>query len=323
MPLLLRDRAQLTAPTTLLTARDAAAAGIRPTHRTHHRVRAGVWTPLAHWQSLAPWERYAARVHAYLRICPDAILCLESAAVIHGIPLFGEARDIHVYDPSATKSTRFGDVVVHASADARDVVTVEGILVTSMVDTVVDLARVLPPAQALTVADAAVSPVQGGVLRLEQLRDRAAGQINSRGRARLRWVWDRVNGVAESPAEVVSRAVIEWTGFEEPVQQPVFHYEGHTDRTDFGFRSNRALCEADGWGKYDLDDPARAEAHLRNEKTREDRLRRHGHPFGRWDGAGATKVTPLVRALQATGLRPCHPEQPAMLATLRRSPRTL
>lgn len=77
MPLLLRDRAQLITPTTLLTARDAAAAGIRPTHRTHHRVRAGVWTPLAHWQSLAPWERYAARVHAYLRICPDAILCLE------------------------------------------------------------------------------------------------------------------------------------------------------------------------------------------------------------------------------------------------------
>ena len=68
---------------------------------------------------VAEAERYAARVHAYLRICPDAILCLESAAVIHGIPLFGEARDIHVYDPSATKSTRFGDVVVHAQGPWR------------------------------------------------------------------------------------------------------------------------------------------------------------------------------------------------------------
>lgn len=206
---------------------------------------------------------------------------------------------------------------------SRDVERVGGILATSIVDTVVDLARVLPHMPALTVADASLSRAQGSAVRLEDLRDRAAAQSNGRGRARLRWVWDRANGLAESPAEVVSRVVIEWSGFEDPVQQPEFHYEGHTDRTDFGFRSNRALCEADGWGKYDLDEPERATRHLMQEKRREDRLRRHGHPFARWDVRDAFRVAPLCRALHGAGVREVRPPQPALLASLRHHPRSI
>lgn len=324
MPLLLSDRAAREAPVPLITSSDAALAGLRPAEdRGLHRVRPGVYAPRDAWSALAPWERYAARVHALLRTTPDAVLCLESAAVIHGIPLFGETRDLHVYDPSASKTTRFGDVVVHASIDERAVTTVGGIFATTTLDTAVDLARLLPPAQGLTVADAVISPAQGGALRLDDLAERVSDLHARRGRARVRWVLTRANGLAESPAESVSRAVIEWCGYEEPVQQPEFRYEGHVDRTDFGFRSNRALCEADGWGKYDLDDPVRAARHLQNEKRREDRLRRNGHPFGRWEAADALRVDPLCRALGGAGLRPIFAPHPALLATLRTHPRAL
>lgn len=324
MPLLLSDRAVLDAPVPLITSSDAALAGIRPAEdRTLHRVRRGVYASRHRWSTLAPWERYATRVHALLRTRPDAVLCLESAAVVHGIPLFGETRDLHVYDMSATKTTRFGDVVVHASVDERTVTTIHGTLATTALDTAIDLARLLPPAQGLTVADAVISPAQGGALRLDDLAERASELQSRRGRTRARWVLARANGLAESPAESVSRAVIEWCGYEEPVQQPEFRYEGHLDRTDFGFRSNRALCEADGWGKYELDDPVRAAQHLQNEKRREDRLRRNGHPFGRWEPADAFRVDPLCRALGGAGLRPVFAPNHALLATLRAHPRAL
>lgn len=323
MPLLLADRAVVAAPVALVTARDAARAGIRPSPHLHHRVRPGVYTMRSAWEALAPWQRYATRVHAFLLVSPDAVLCLESAAVIHGIPLFGETAHIHILSPAPRGGHRFGDVIVHTHRDGREIDRFAGIRATGLVDTAVDLARLVPPAQALSVADAVISRAQGGPLHLDELRDRAAGQEDRRGRARLRWVWDRANGLSESPAESVSRAVIEWTGYEEPELQPVFHSEGCTDRADFRFPSTDAVGESDGWGKYDLDDPEKARAHLMREKRREDRLRRGGHTVARWELGDAMRVQPLCRALQQAGVRPVRPPEPALLTTLRQTPRAL
>lgn len=317
MPLLMTDRACLTSPLPLLTAAEARMLGIALSPRTHHRVRAGVYVDLTGWQALSPWQRYEVRVHAFVRARPDAVLSHESAAVVWGVPLFGETRDIHVYDPDRTASRHVGDVFVHASVDPRDVACVAGLLVTSLMDTVVDLTRALPPAHALAAGDAVVSPAQGGALQLDELRDRAQAQSSTRGRARLRWLWSRIDGLAESPGESVSRAVIEWSGFETPELQQEFRYEGHLDRADFHFPSVRAVGESDGWGKYTLLDAAEAARRLAEEKRREDRLRRHRHPFARWDLGDAYRVTPLCAALHSAGVPLVRPAQPAMLATLR------
>lgn len=319
--MLITDRAVLTPPVPLITREEARMLGVRISGATHLVVRRGLYVPRTPYLKLRPWEQYALRVHGFIRRHPDAVLCLESAAVLHGLPLFGHPRDIHVFDPAATTSQRLRDVCVHTSADTRDIVRVAGTPVTSLLDTVVDLARVITPARALAVADGALSPAQGGTLRLAEVRAKFEAQENRRGRARLRWVVARATGCAESPAESVSRAVIEWSGFEEPELQREFRYEGHLDRTDFHFRSNGTIGEADGWGKYELDKPEKAAVNLRAEKRREDRLRRHGHPFARWDLADAWKVEPLVAALRGAGLERRHPIQSAMLATLAHSPR--
>ena len=321
--LLLTDRAVLNSPLPLITRDEARMLGRPITRATHLRLRRGVHVLRADYARLKLWEKYAVRVHAFIRRHPDAVLCLESAAVLHGLPLFRHPRDIHVFDPAAEKSQRFGDVLVHSSANERDIVEIGGVMVTSLLDTAVDLARVTSPARALAVVDSVISTAQGGDVRLDDVRARYQSQQNRRGRAQLRWVCERADGNAESVAESISRAVIEWSGFEQPELQREFRYEGFRDCVDFLFPSSRTIGEADGWGKYELDDPQRAAERLRDEKRREDRLRRHGHAFARWDLADAWKVAPLVNALRGAGLSPQHPVQSAMLATLTHSPRDL
>lgn len=317
----LTERAVLDSPLPLITVDEARMLGVILHPSTYIRIRRGIHAERAAYLALRPWERYAVRVHAFARRHPEAVLSMESAAVIHGLPLFGETRDIHVYAPGLGSSERFGDVCVHTSVDEREIIRVGGIPVTSMLDTVVDLARLLPPARGLAMVDSAISPAQGGRLSVSEMRGRAAGQRNARGRARQHWLWDHANWRAESPGESVSRAVIGWCGFEAPDLQRRFHYEGHVDRVDFLFPSNGAIGESDGWGKYGLDDRDAAAELLTDEKRREDRLRRHGHPFARWDLADAWRVTPLRSALTAAGVPRRHPDQPAMLSTLRRRDR--
>lgn len=320
--LLLADRAATASPLPLVTARDARVAGLSLPARGWFRVRHGVYVDQAEYDKLPPWVRYAVRVHAFARVHPDAVLCLESAAVLHGLPLFGETRDIHVYDPDRPASRRFGDVFVHTSHDPRSIAEVGGVLATDLTDTVADLARALPPAPALAVVDASISPAQGGTLALEALRSIGASRTDRRHLRRLGWVFAHSDAAAESPAESISRAVILWSGFERPVLQREFQYEGAKDRVDFFFASTGAVGESDGWGKYGLDDPDAAALRLRDEKRREDRLRRHGHPFARWDLSDAVRVEPLVRALTSAGVPVIRPAQQAMLATLRSHPRT-
>lgn len=260
-----------------------------------------------------PDARRGRRAH------PGAIFCLESAAVLLGLPVFGEPRDVHVFDPDRATSTRYGDLSIHTSNDPRAVVHTTAGASTSLTETVADLARVLPPAQALAVADAAASPFQRGSAPLadaDTLRELTASRADRRGRARCRWVWARMDGRSESPFESVSRAVIEWLGFETPDLQCELPSEGHRDRVDFFFPSVRGIGEADGWSKYRLGDGATATARIREEKRREDRLRRAGHPFARWEYDDALAAWPLERSLRAAGIPQPRPRQSAFLATL-------
>jgi len=248
------------------------------------------------------------------------MFCLESAAVLLGMPIFGEPRDVHLLDVGGT-TWRQGDVLVHGSSDARDISTIEGHAVTSITDTTVDLCRVLPPASALALADAAARRLAiGGTL---PVADMGRSQANRRGVRRLDWVQERTNALAESPGESLSRAVIEWLGYEAPELQVEFSYEGHRDRTDFYWRRQRVLGEADGYGKYDAADVEAAKLHFIREKQREDRLRRYEGGFVRWDWGDAMQWRRLDRKLAAAGLVPVRSREPAMLATLSQNPRSV
>ncbi|HYI50356.1 MAG TPA: hypothetical protein VEX42_02160 [Microbacterium sp.] len=304
-------------PVELFRVRDSHVTRQRFRAPEFVRVRPGVHAIRHAWTALRPWERYLARVHAFAVLHPDAIFSHESAAALYDLPIFGEPRDIHVFDPGRSRSRRFGDVLVHTSEDVPTVHAGPGIRVVSAVHAALDLMRVLPPAFALAVGDAVTSPARGLGGTIPALRSLAADQVNRRGRVQLAWLWPRIDGRAESAGESVSRVVIEWCGFELPRIQRKFHFEGFTDRVDFFWEGPRIAGESDGYGKYLAETPQQTVERVVGEKKREDRLRRNLSGFTRWDWSDTMQVAPLRRALVRVGVPVVRPPAMAYLPTLR------
>jgi hypothetical protein len=312
------------APLELHVATDDGVGSSRlRTSATMLRLRYRVYADAVAWAKLQPWDKYLCRVHAYGLVAPDAVFCLESAAVLLGLPIFGEPRDIHVFDARRTTSTRYGDVVVHTSRTGRQVVEGAGSLrMTDSLHTALDLARVLPPAFGLAVADTMAHSAGEDADVVTEFCARASADAGLKGQRRLRWVSARIDGLPESPGESVSRAVIEWLGYPTPGLQHQFQHEGFVDRADFFWREYRVIGESDGWGKYS-GTPDEVREQLRTEKTREDRLRRHEGAFARWDWRDTMRADPLHRKLAATGLPVIAKRNNAGLATLRQHRRSL
>ncbi|HKT56996.1 MAG TPA: hypothetical protein VJR25_09500 [Microbacterium sp.] len=283
------------------------------------RVRAGAYVPTDAWDALKPWERYLLRVHAVARSWRNPTFCLEAALSLQGLPIFGEPAEIHVLD---TYGRRRGDVHMHGGIRNHEIATIDGLSLTTWVDTAVAFARVAPPAHALAVADAVIrSHLDAG--RDVDLRQRAAAQAERRGLRQVAWVQEHARAEAESVGEAVSRAVIEWLGYEEPELQVEFVAEGHRDRVDFFWRAAQVIGESDGYGKYDASDPRAMKAHFVREKQREDRLRRQVRGFARWDWKDAMHPDRLDRTLRNAGLRPVRPRRQRMLDAVAQNPRGL
>ena len=277
------------------------------------RVRRGVLASSVLWRDLKPWERYAARVHAVTMTHPGAVLCLESAAVILGLPVLGEPREVHVLDAPVATARLNGGIRRHTTAGDRAIIDMGGILLTSASDTTIDLARSRHQAVGLSVADAALRTDSN--LSVEVLVAHNECRISSRGRRHARWALHRATALAETTLESISRAAIEWLGFEAPELQHVFRTGPLTDRTDMWWPERRVVGEADGDIKYDgsLQDPAAA---IRNEKARDARLRRHASGIAHWGWADVAQVDPLRDALRHAGLRATTPESSAELYSL-------
>lgn len=285
-----------------------------------HRIRAGVYVERKAWTALAPWERYRLRVLAVAATWTEPIFCLESAASLHRMPVFDEPRSIHLLSQGGT-SWSDGDVEIHAARDVRTPSTVDGTLVTSVNDTMLDLCRVLPPAFALAVADHTARRLGASVVM--GLGERGRDQSNRRGVRQLDWIDEHLDPAAESVGESCSRAVIAWLGYARPESQVTFGHEGVEDRVDFYFRRPRIIGESDGYGKYDAEDAEAAKQHFIREKRREDRLRRYENGFARWDWADTMAWRPVDRALRSAGLMPVHPQDRRGLATLSTNTRSL
>lgn len=288
------------APLPLFAAAESPSLGSHPSRDPHlHRIRPGVYTERDGWAALPPWDRYLLRVHAFRLVNTDAVFSHESAAALHGLPTFGHPRHIHLFDGRRARSVAYGDVRVHTSADRRRALDRGGIRCSPLSDVVVDLARVLPPAFALAVTDAAL---RTGAVTSAELHDLAAAQRNPRGRRKLDWVLARGDPRSESVGESVSRAVMEWCGFPAVDLQTEHRVGGRAYRSDFCWPEHRVVGEFDGWTKYDRHDPEAAAEAVRAEKTREDALRRAGWRIARWDYGGALRVDGLRDALRAAGL---------------------
>lgn len=264
--------------------------------------------------SLTPRARHLAQVHAIVetrRIRP--IIGHLSAAVFWGMPIRpAMPTTVHTVVPPGSNAHSKNGVTVHKELLLDgDVVEVGGLLVTSPLRTLVDLARVSPFVTAVTALDFALherrsklfTPLAKTAL-LESLG--SLGAVRGFSRA-LRAVQFSRPG-ADNAGETHSRIVIAELGFPSPELQ-VRHVNprGGYYYADFEWPGFQRIGEFDGRGKYLKPEylghmpPGDA---VVEEKVREDHLRAEGNGVSRWGPADVNNRRELHRILLEAGL-PC------------------
>lgn len=233
-----------------------------------------------------PADRHRLLVRATVAgLRRSAVVSHQSAAVLHGLPLWDVALDrVHITRrPPAWTDT--GTVLRCHVARLQDdeVVEIDGLPVTSATRTALDLARSLPHEAAVVALDAALHQrmVRHDVLR-ERLFD-LAGTPGSRAAARAVTFADaRSESVGESRSRVVLHR---WGVPPSALQHEVRDHSGLLiARTDFVWEEHGLVGEFDGRMKYGRllrpgQDPADA---VFEEKLREDAVRDVGWRMARW-----------------------------------------
>jgi len=241
----------------------------------------------------------------------DGGVCVshQSAAVLHGLPLPGTPPSrVH-----ATRDRRSGArtsrvLHLHAAAlEPDEVVAVDGLLVTSLPRTLVDLARSLPFEQALVPADAALHTHRVTRAALDEALGRAAGRP---GNASARQVLAFARPGATNPGETLSRLAIHRAGLPPPaLQHPVRTAGGlFLGQVDFWWEEFATAGEFDGRLKYGrLLRPGQNPGDVVfAEKVREDAIRADGREMVRWiwrELSAFDEVAQRIREAFARGRR--------------------
>ncbi len=239
-------------------------------------------TPGWYWTGpasrLGPEERYRLRVVATARHPAfGGVISHDSAAAVHGLGLLNPDRR-RVHSTAPHRGTRGAGRIVHPGS--AEPVIVDGVPVTTMARTAVDVARRGSAVEAFVAVDSA--------LRARTRRAEMAGAVDALGRARgvprARWAVGVATGLAESVGESFSLArMVLRPGFPLPRQQHELLDDAgrFVARTDFDWLGGRIVGEFDGRVKFgaDIDPAGRA---LWKEKLREDRIRATGAVVARW-----------------------------------------
>lgn len=293
------------------------------------RVRYASFVDASTWQHLRSEDRHLlAVVAASERMAADRVFSHSSAAVVWGLPLWGmNPQRVHVSggaDDARTHSRARGPkhplTAHHSSAvPSHDRAVVEGLSVTSLERTVLDLARSVQPASALAIADAALRRVMNMDRRdgydesiagawLLGLRERLGRFRGGRGVVRARSVLPLADGRAESALESVSRYRMFEIGMPRPaLQVPVPAPGGGHYFLDYELTWAGAFGEADGQSKYV--DPSllrgrTTEEVLLAEKDRHDWVQATtGKPIVRWGADSVRDAAGFAARMRAFGIR--------------------
>jgi hypothetical protein len=277
------------------------------------RLARGAYVPIAPWLDLEARDRYLVTIRAVsMTRRKEMVLSHWSAAALHGLPIVGPwPTKVHVSIGRVSGGRSRRGVIKHALVVADDdIVEVDGMIVTSVARTVLDLAVYADRLTAIVATDRALlidrldrTPPMVG---LDELWDTYFARGNFRGAVRARKVLEFGETGSESPLESVSRYSMKIIGCPKPELQVAFRdHLGAIGYADFYWRRYRLVGEADGDSKY-LDPGLRgghttAEVVLA-EKRREDRIRAVGEGVTRWPWSVGVNPQALRAHLQAAGL---------------------
>jgi hypothetical protein len=233
----------------------------------------------------------------------------QSAAVLHGLPLWGVRLDrVHVTrrPPASSEVARFLRTHV-ARLDDHEVTEVDGVPVTDPVRTALDLARSLPLEPAVVLLDAAL---HRGLVQRPLLADRAQEMTGTRGSRTAARALDLADGRSESVGESRSRVLLHRLGLAPSSLQRTIRSESGRElgRADFAWEEERVVGEFDGRVKYGRalrpgQDPGEV---VFEEKRREDAIRDEDWGVVRWvwsELVPGTVVGERVRRARARGRR--------------------
>lgn len=280
---------------------------------TEIRVARGAYISVAPWLDLDARDRYLLTIRAVAQTRrKDMIVSHWSAAAVHGLPIVGPwPSKVHVSIGRVSGGRSRRDVVKHALVvgDA-DIVEIDGILVTSIARTILDLAVYADRRTAVMAIDRALLIDRLGKVpplsTRDELWDSYFARGNFRGATRARAILEFGATGAESALESVSRLSMRTIRCPQPELQVAFRdHVGHIGNVDFYWASHRLVGEADGDAKY-LDpllrrDRSAAEVVL-VEKRREDRIRALGEGMARWPWVVGVNPQALRAHLQRAGL---------------------
>lgn len=247
-----------------------------------------------------PAARHALLVQATMpRLAPGAVVSHVSAAVLHGLPVWSvPLRRVHVTRDASAGGRVSGQLHRHvAPLPECEVVDLQGLPVTSLCRTVVDLARTVPFEQAVVIADAASRLADGADLVAAQ--QRAARRPGGPAAQRVLAFAD---GRAESVGESRSRVCLWRAGLPDPVPQWEVRSvdDRRVGRVDFGWPQFRTVGEFDGRVKYGRllrpgQDPGEV---VFAEKVREDAIRDQRLGMTRWTWGDLADFAPVAARLR-------------------------
>jgi hypothetical protein len=275
------------------------------------RVHRGAYLPAGEWTSLDEREQYRLRVLAAgLSSRGGPVLSHHSAAAMLGVPTIGHPSLIHVLTTLSSGSRTENGFRRHATTiDDEDVIEHDGVRLTSLRRTLIDLARETPFASSVAALDWSLRPPRRGepprmlIADLQAYFDTVSGPYRRR---RVHRALEFATPLAETPGESLSRVVIHELGFPAPrLQYEVHDARGLAGITDFAWPEYGLLGEFDGLVKYTraLARPGEnVEDIVVREKIREDRLRATERGMVRWLWRDALRPELLERKLLDAGL---------------------
>ncbi len=264
---------------------------------------ANVWLPHETSGMRKQAEDLSIKARSYVgRMPPGAVLAHRSALIVHGLPIpYFERNDslaAEAVHPSRG-SRRKNLVVRYRDLDSSAVIVADGVSLTTVEQTLLDVSRDYPLAFAVAVVDAAL---RKSLVTAESFRTYCeAHPVRTRQR-RIAAVIDNIDSRRESIGESICAVrFVEHSipGF-EPQVTIVDEQGNFVARTDFANESVKVIAEFDGAGKYYLDstDPKIAFEH---ERQREYQLRNLGYTVFRikWADLFAADVFLRIKAMMA------------------------
>lgn len=271
------------------------------------RIAEGVYFPTRAWEELSTDEQFLVRIHSVaIASRPGLVFSHLSAAALWRLPIVGSwpARPEAIVGREARGPSRRAFTARQFPVPSSPA-SIDGLKVTPLARTLVDVARTRPLTVSVAMLDHALrESADASITRQEVMREFAMFD-SPRGSRRCREAIDLADGRSGSAGESVSRIGMHLLELPAPVLQHEFRDAHGAMVVDFWWPALNIIGEFDGLGKYlreELRSGQTVADAVISEKWREDRLRALGPRVTRWGWSEAISPRALGAHLRSAGV---------------------